>query len=110
MAGLNVSPGYYQDSHGAMRWWDGQHWTHHVIPPRPVPHPVSRPQPAMPPQPLTQPQPAIDVHVSGPQRPMYVSGLSTCEHIVHGILTLCTFGVWGLVWALRAFLGRNRIR
>jgi hypothetical protein len=27
MAGLKIAPGYYQDSQGAMRWWDGQQWT-----------------------------------------------------------------------------------
>jgi hypothetical protein len=27
MAGLKIAPGYYQDSQGAMGWWDGQQWT-----------------------------------------------------------------------------------
>ena len=30
-------PGWYDDGHGAMRWWDGARWTEHVAAPDPVP-------------------------------------------------------------------------
>ncbi|WP_194410710.1 DUF2510 domain-containing protein [Microbacterium cremeum] len=30
-------PGWYDDGHGAMRWWDGSHWTEHVAQPDPEP-------------------------------------------------------------------------
>ncbi|MBW9092362.1 DUF2510 domain-containing protein [Microbacterium jejuense] len=33
-------PGWYDDGHGAMRWWDGVQWTEHVAQPDPVPSPA----------------------------------------------------------------------
>lgn len=30
-------PGWYDDGHGALRWWDGSHWTEHVAQPDPEP-------------------------------------------------------------------------
>ncbi|GAB3602835.1 DUF2510 domain-containing protein [Microbacterium aureliae] len=30
-------PGWYDDGHGALRWWDGAHWTEHVAEPDPEP-------------------------------------------------------------------------
>lgn len=30
-------PGWYDDGHGAMRWWDGAQWTEHVAQPDPEP-------------------------------------------------------------------------
>ncbi len=30
-------PGWYDDGHGAQRWWDGTRWTEHVQPPAPEP-------------------------------------------------------------------------
>ncbi|MGA7147103.1 MAG: DUF2510 domain-containing protein, partial [Microbacterium sp.] len=26
-------PGWYDDGHGALRWWDGAGWTAHVVAP-----------------------------------------------------------------------------
>jgi TM2 domain-containing membrane protein YozV len=37
MAGLNIAPGYYHDSRGAMRWWDGQQWAPQVQQSEPQP-------------------------------------------------------------------------
>jgi TM2 domain-containing membrane protein YozV len=50
MAGLNFAPGYYQDSQGAMRWWDGQQWTPQAQQAEPLPRtltsaPNDKPQP-----------------------------------------------------------------
>ncbi len=28
-------PGWYDDAHGALRWWDGAQWTEHVVAPDP---------------------------------------------------------------------------
>ncbi|MFC0198633.1 DUF2510 domain-containing protein, partial [Microbacterium arthrosphaerae] len=30
-------PGWYDDGHGALRWWDGSQWTEHVAQPDPEP-------------------------------------------------------------------------
>lgn len=32
---MTTPPGWYDDGHGAQRWWDGQGWTEHVAPPAP---------------------------------------------------------------------------
>lgn len=34
-------PGWYDDGHGALRWWDGAAWTEHVAQPDPEPEPVA---------------------------------------------------------------------
>jgi len=33
-------PGWYDDGHGALRWWDGTQWTEHVAQPDPEPSPA----------------------------------------------------------------------
>ncbi|MDE0546117.1 DUF2510 domain-containing protein [Microbacterium sp. C7(2022)] len=33
-------PGWYDDGHGALRWWDGAQWTEHVATPDPEPAPA----------------------------------------------------------------------
>lgn len=33
----NMAPGWYDDGHGALRWWDGARWTEHVAAPDPEP-------------------------------------------------------------------------
>jgi hypothetical protein len=45
-----TSPGWYDDGHGAIRWWDGTAWTEHVAP-RPADHPVPSPTAATAPPP-----------------------------------------------------------
>lgn len=80
-------PGWYPDSHGALRWWDGHRWTSHAQPPRP---PVVAPaQPMMPTRYVTR-------------------GVSGTEHMIHLVLTLFTFGLWLPVWIIRMFAGRHR--
>jgi hypothetical protein len=32
----SMSPGWYDDGHGALRWWDGSAWTEHVANPDPA--------------------------------------------------------------------------
>ncbi|HAM13667.1 MAG: hypothetical protein DSY74_05125 [Actinobacteria bacterium] len=40
-----IAPGWYDDGHGALRWWDGQQWTEHVQPhPQGMPDPWQRPR------------------------------------------------------------------
>jgi hypothetical protein len=33
----SMPPGWYDDGHGALRWWDGARWTEHVATPDPEP-------------------------------------------------------------------------
>lgn len=33
---MTTPPGWYDDGHGAMRWWDGAQWTEHVATPEPA--------------------------------------------------------------------------
>ena len=35
------------------------------------------------------------------------AGISTGEHVLHAILTLSTFGLWGIVWVIRAVTARG---
>ena len=35
-------PGWYDDGHGALRWWDGAQWTEHVATPDPESSKASR--------------------------------------------------------------------
>jgi hypothetical protein len=39
-------PGWYDDGHGAMRWWDGTRWTEHVAAQDAPPAPAADPAPA----------------------------------------------------------------
>lgn len=41
--------------------------------------------------------------------PRYVSGISNGERVVHIILTVCTFGLWALIWIPSEWLRRKRI-
>jgi hypothetical protein len=77
------------------RYWDGEAWTDHVAPHTPAAAPVA-----------AAPQPVV---VQMSSKPVHVSGLTTGQHILHGTLTFFTGGVWGIVWAWKAFMGRRRI-
>ncbi|WP_203580276.1 DUF2510 domain-containing protein [Microbacterium hibisci] len=37
---MTTPPGWYDDGHGALRWWDGAQWTEHVAQPDPEPSPA----------------------------------------------------------------------
>ncbi|WP_194398827.1 DUF2510 domain-containing protein [Microbacterium ureisolvens] len=37
---MTTPPGWYDDGHGALRWWDGTQWTEHVAQPDPEPSPA----------------------------------------------------------------------
>lgn len=57
----SMPPGWYDDGHGALRWWDGTQWTEHVATPDPEPvtgHDPDADQPTavLPPE-LAEPQP-----------------------------------------------------
>jgi len=69
-------PGWYDDGHGALRWWDGVQWTEHVA--QPDPEPSAAPteaeivaaqlgfeaQPVAPAEPVAPAAPAIDPGVA----------------------------------------------
>jgi hypothetical protein len=66
---------------GWLRWWDGQGWTEHRVPPAPV-YPVQRWRQA---------------------------GMSGGEHMGHMVLTAMTCGMWLPVWVvIRIARGRRR--
>ena len=66
--------GWYPDERGAMRWWDGARWTEHVNVP-PVPQVV----------------------YAGPYSAVTRQQKRT-SHTFHLVMTLLTFGAWGVVW------------
>lgn len=84
-------PGWYAQG-TAQRYWDGARWTEHVAP---LEHSV-------------QPRRASANTLATP-RPRAVSGMTTGQHLVHLVLTVCTCGLWGIVWLLRSRLSRRKI-
>ena len=80
-------PGWYP--HGPqMRYWDGAQWTDNYAP-------------------LQQAAPVVAPVVA--QQARYVSGLSSGMKLLHGILTVCTIGLWAPVWWLHARLSRKKV-
>jgi hypothetical protein len=79
-----------------MRYWDGAQWIGDAVPP--------------PPQQSAQQEPQVTytklVTGRGYQRG---GSLTFAQHLLHAILTLCTFGLWAPVWFLMWWLGRRRI-
>ena len=76
---MTTSPGWYDDGHGAIRWWDGNGWTKHVAAPAAAPavgQPAAAPAVGQPPvaQPVGQPAAAQPVEQpTGPTEPMNFS-------------------------------------
>lgn len=63
-----VPAGWYADGHGATRYWDGSHWTTHVLPSEgPSNELVSRPTPG----PVAQRPPQEPIVVAHPLDPGY---------------------------------------
>lgn len=64
MSSTITPPGWYDDGHGSLRWWDGSQWTTHTAPlpgqQAPVPPPVQQPVQVQPAQPV-QAAPATQV-------------------------------------------------
>ena len=53
-------PGWYDDGHGALRWWDGLQWTEHVhVPEQPQAAPVPEAPERAAPEVAPEPAPAI---------------------------------------------------
>lgn len=88
--------GWYQDGE-EWNFWDGQRF-------------VRSPQWPMPtasPAPMAAPASQVIVNVGG--GPKAVSGLSAGMNFVHLVLTVATFGLWGVVWFAHARLSRKKM-
>lgn len=69
--------GWYDDGHGAMRWWDGYQWTAATMDPRPAAH--------------------TNLYVGSAvaQRRLYKT-----SHGFHLLMTIFTLGLWLPVWII----------
>jgi hypothetical protein len=75
--------GWYPDEYGVTRFWNGTAWTEHTAPP---------PPPASPQAPFAQ-QPYLGPHT------MVTKSRKQTSHTFHLLMTIITFGAWGiLVW------------
>ncbi|MBD3940278.1 DUF2510 domain-containing protein [Microbacterium sp. NEAU-LLC] len=59
-------PGWYDDGHGALRWWDGAQWTEHVAQPDPEPSPAPTEAQIVAAQPVAEPAYAPAVYPGAP--------------------------------------------
>jgi len=91
----------------------------HGNPPQPWQQPPPQYQNYAPPPPggqqyQQQPYPGqphvVVVNAGGPSGPTYLSGMTTGENVIHGIITVCTFGLWAPIWWLRSRMQRRAIR
>lgn len=80
-------PGWYDDGHGALRWWDGTQWTEHVQTPDPLPAapagPLAETAPAIPPAPTLESARADAGPAAPAQTPAYTApdtGFTAPEH------------------------------
>lgn len=106
----NLPPaGWYSEPNNLLqeRYFDGNVWTASTRPKAPSIDSFSEP-----PQFTSMQQPVVIVMQgeTSASKSQYISGLTTGEHIKHGALTVITAGLWGPVWAWKAFAGRRRIK
>lgn len=106
-----LPPGWYPDNAGAERYFDGRKWTQQW---RPEPLRVlsleeraERLDVAL----VEAVQRGWRVELRTPTQAVVMRGkkLSGGAHVVHFLMTLLTFGVWGLVWVLHS-MSRNEKR
>ena len=60
----STPPGWYPDGQGGQRWWDGNQWTEHTLPPESSDRPAAPEQPAQP-----GPSDQTQVRPGGPEQP-----------------------------------------
>jgi hypothetical protein len=60
----STPPGWYPDGQGGQRWWDGNQWTEHTLPPDTSDRPAASEQPAQP-----GPSDVTQVRPGGPEQP-----------------------------------------
>ena len=66
----STPPGWYPDGQGGQRWWDGNQWTEHTLPPDTSDRPAASEQPAQPgPSDVTQVRPRRRPGAAGGDRP-----------------------------------------
>ncbi|SDY80169.1 hypothetical protein SAMN05444365_103524 [Micromonospora pattaloongensis] len=68
-----------------------------------------QPQPPYPPHYVQQPYPPYGyLPPPPPQHVVTKTSLSGSAHAVHGVLTVCTAGLWAPVWILHAIFAQRR--
>ncbi|QKJ18610.1 DUF2510 domain-containing protein [Microbacterium hominis] len=72
-------PGWYDDGHGALRWWDGAHWTEHVAEPDPEPAVGVAPETGIAPAPTPE---GMDATPGGPQAPAVPAEPTAAESVL----------------------------
>ena len=83
-----VPAGWYPDAEGNQRWWDGQHWTEHVVQ---TPHPVSATQNSH------GPMTSASMNVN---RQVYYNRQQKGHSVIaHTILAVLTAGI-SLIWTI----------
>ncbi|MBK5231369.1 MAG: DUF2510 domain-containing protein [Thermoleophilia bacterium] len=96
------SPGFYPDGQGGQKWWDGERWVDHQPPvdarkaklDSDLEHYVNQ---------------GYRIESRTDYQAVIVSGRPV-NHILHLILTLVTFGLWGIVWLAIALTGGEKRR
>jgi hypothetical protein len=89
--------GWYPDRAGVTRYWDGTNWTDHTAPAAAAPPPTV--------------VPAAPVGYAPPRETVTFTRRRV-NHVLHGVLTLLTAGLWSPIWllaVLRARRSRNEV-
>lgn len=103
MSGPPVPPGWYADSAGVTRWWDGFQWTPYTAPP-PMPM-IPAPPVAMPPR---EPQPIEPRLIEpGTLDPGLAERVRTWQVVLVGLGALAVIAI--VTWLLAAYAGDVRL-
>lgn len=94
-----IAPGWYDDGHGALRWWDGQQWTENV-----QPHPQGMPDPWQ--RPRTAPAPEVsEQSAEAPGEPTPPGGAPAEQGTPSGIFVAATAPQRSRTWIVWLIVG-----